>query len=118
MFGARSFFVVFVTVALACAASPALALGVLWSQPVGAGAQLATASRGPIVVTEVAGGGGTTSLVATQYPREGGAVAQPRDTLVPDAAGLDDWHVAGDGASATSPSSGGRQAPSTRRAST
>jgi hypothetical protein len=92
----RAFVVtVLVILALACAAAPALAFGVLWSQPATSDSQLATATRGPIVAWKVAAGGGE-SIEAAQYPREGGA-ALGEHTIVPAVAGLETWYVAGDG---------------------
>jgi hypothetical protein len=88
---------VFAIVLVSCAAPSALAFTPLWSEPVDAGASLATGDRGPIVAWEVAGAG-TAAIEAAQYPREGGA-ALSRRTIVPAVAGLEDWHVAGDGAS-------------------
>ena len=58
---------------------------------------LATGTRGPIVAWKVTGVG-TASIEAAQYPREGGAALSQR-TIVPAVAGLEDWYVAGDGAS-------------------
>ena len=88
---------VFMLVLLACAASPALAFAPLWTQTVDTWSGLATGTRGPIVAWKVTGVG-TASIEAAQYPREGGAALGQR-TIVPAVAGLEDWYVAGDGAS-------------------
>ncbi len=81
---------------LVCAASPAAALELLWSQEVGQQARLATGSDGPIVAWRSAGVG-EHSVQATQYRRTDRAASGPH-TLVPPVAGLQDWFVAGDGA--------------------
>ena len=47
----------FVVLTLTCAASPALALDLLWSQDVDQQARLATATNGPVVAWESAGVG-------------------------------------------------------------
>ncbi len=94
----RRLFVIglFVVVALAGGASPALALDLLWAQDVDQAARLTTGTSGPISAWQVAGAG-VASVEAVQYPREGGPATGPR-TIVPSVTGLDGWYVAGDGA--------------------
>jgi hypothetical protein len=87
---------VLVVLTLACVASPAAALELLWSQEVGQQARLATGSDGPIAAWRSAGVG-VDSVQATQYRRTDQAASGPH-TLVPPVAGLQDWFVAGDGA--------------------
>ena len=85
-----------VVLTLACAAAPALALELLWSQDVAPQARLATGTSGPVVAWQAAGVG-MDSVQATQYRRTDHAAYGPR-TLIPQVAGLQDWYVAGDGA--------------------
>ena len=87
----------FVFVVFALAAAPALAFAPFWTQTVDTWSSLATGTRGPIVAWKVTGVG-TASIEAAQYPREGGAALSQR-TIVPAVADLEDWYVAGDGAS-------------------
>ncbi len=79
--GASLVIALFCLVALACAASPALAFAPLWTQTVDTRSSLATGTRGPIVAWKVTGVG-TDSIEAAQYPREGGAALSQR-TIVP-----------------------------------
>lgn len=94
---------VFAVFALACAATPALALDLhpLWSQDVTGDAQggsrLAPGTDGSTVVWAADQGGGVTDLLAARYSRAGRPLPGGPVALVSGITGLDGWFVAGDG---------------------
>lgn len=87
----------FVLVALACVAAPALAYGPYLSYTTGSGARLVGgASEGAIMWSGSAPGAGATSVLqASRFSIDG--VAHGPYTVVSDISGLDGWHATGAG---------------------